>query len=111
VKKHLELERFLALVADVEHCLQTVLAESDGVDKAELVRPGLLVLRRQVGRAEAKVKLDRVIAALGKGARLGRRLAQVFPGGVASEAMLWESAGCVVLGWRPECLMSGSVLF
>jgi len=75
VKKHLELERFLALVANVEHGLQAILAESDGVNKAELVWPGLLVLRREVGRAEAKVELDRVVAALGQGARLGRGLA------------------------------------
>ena len=104
VKKHLELERLLALVAHVEHGLQTVLAERHGVHKTELIGPGLLVLSREVGRAETKVELDRVVAALGQGARLRRGLAQVFPGGVASEAVLWESAGCVVLGRRAECL-------
>jgi hypothetical protein len=104
VQQHLELERILAFIAHVEHGLQTVLAECDGVYKAELIRPGLLVLGGEVGRAEAKVELDRIIAALGEGARLGRGLAQVFPSGVASEAVLWESAGCVVLGRRSECL-------
>jgi hypothetical protein len=65
------------------------------------------VLLGEVGRAEAEVKFDRIIAALGQGARLGRGLAQVFPGRVASEAVLWESAGCVVLGRRSECLSRG----
>jgi hypothetical protein len=110
VKKHLELERFFALVAHVEHGLQAVLAKCDGVHKTELIRPSLLVFLREVGRAEAKVDLDRVIAALGQGAGFGRGAAQVFPSGVASEAVLWESAGCVVLGRRSECLGSGSVL-
>jgi hypothetical protein len=109
VKKHLELERLLALVAHVEHGLQTILAECNSVHKTELIRPGLLVLLREVGRAKAKVNLDRVIAALGQGARFGRRAAQVFPSRVASEAVLWESAGCMVLGRRAECLGGGSV--
>jgi hypothetical protein len=72
VQQHLELERFLALVANVQHGLQTVLAQSDGVHETELIRPGLLVLLREVGRAEAKVNLDRVVAALCQGARFGR---------------------------------------
>jgi len=70
VQEHLELERLLALVADVQHGLQRVLAESHGVHETELVRPGLLVLLRKVGRAETKVELDRVVAALGQSARL-----------------------------------------
>ena len=65
VKKHLELERLLALVAHVEHSLQTVLAERHGVHKTELIGPGLLVLSREVGRAETKVELDRVVTSLG----------------------------------------------
>jgi hypothetical protein len=109
VKKHLELERLLALVADVEHGLQTILTERHGVHKTKLIWPCLLVLVGEVGRAETKVDLDRVIAALGQGARFGRRAAQVFPSRVASEAMLRESAGCVVFGRRAECLGSGSV--
>jgi hypothetical protein len=104
VKKHLELERFLALVAHVEHGLQTVFAKRDGVHKTELIRPSLLVFLREIGMAETKVDLDRVVAALGQGAGFRRGAAQVFPGGVASEAVLWESAGCVVLGRRAECL-------
>ena len=65
MKKHLELERLLALVAHVEHGLQTVLAERDRVYKTELIRPCLLMLSREVGRAETKVELDRVVTALG----------------------------------------------
>ena len=70
MKQHLELERLLALVADVQHGLQTVLAQSHSVDEAELVGPGLLVLGREVGRAQTEVELDRVVAALGQSARL-----------------------------------------
>jgi hypothetical protein len=70
VEQHLELERLLALVADVQHGLQTILAKGDAVHKTELVRPGLPVLLREVGRAETKVELDRVVAALGQSARL-----------------------------------------
>lgn len=44
VQQHLELERLLALVADVQHGLQSILAESHAVHEAELVRPGLPVL-------------------------------------------------------------------
>lgn len=65
VQQHLELKRLLALVAHVEHGLQTILAERDSVHKTEVIRPGLLVLGREIGRAEAKVDFDRVIAALG----------------------------------------------
>ena len=65
MQQHLELERLLALVAHVEHGLQTVLAERDGVHKTELIGPGLLVLSREVGRAETKVELDRVVTSLG----------------------------------------------
>ena len=64
MQQHLELERLLALVADVQHGLQSILAKRHGVDKAEIVRPGLLVLFREVGRAKAEVELDRVVAAL-----------------------------------------------
>ena len=70
MQQHLELERLLALVANVQHCLQTILAKSNAVHEAELVRPGLPVLLRKVGRAETKVELDRVVAALGQSARL-----------------------------------------
>lgn len=70
VQQHLELEGLLALVAHVEHRLQRVLTESDGVHKTKLVRPGLPVLLREVGRAKTKVELDRVVAALGQRARL-----------------------------------------
>jgi hypothetical protein len=70
VQQHLELESLLALVADVQHGLQTILAKGNTVHEAELVRPGLLVLLRKVGRAETKVELDRVVAALGQSARL-----------------------------------------
>ena len=51
VQQHLELEGLLALVADVQHGLQSILAKRHGVDKAEIIRPGLLVLFREVGRA------------------------------------------------------------
>ena len=70
MQQHLELESLLALVADVQHGLQTILAKGDAVHEAELVGPGLLVLLRKVGRAETKIELDRVVAALGQSARL-----------------------------------------
>ena len=68
VQQHLEVERLLALVANVQHGLQTVFAQRDGVDKAELVWPCLLVLFRKVCSAETKVELHRIVAALGQGA-------------------------------------------
>lgn len=104
VKQHLELERLLALVADVQHGLQAILAEGHCVDETKLIGPGLLVLSGKVGSAEAEVKLDRIVAALGECARLRRGAAQVLPGAVASEAVLREGAGGVVLGRRAECL-------
>jgi hypothetical protein len=58
VQQHLELEGLLALVADVQHGLQTILAQGDAVDETELVRPGFPVFLGQVGRAETKVELD-----------------------------------------------------
>ena len=71
MQQHLELKRLLALVADVQHGLQSILAESHAVHEAEIVRPRLPVLLRKVGGAKTKVKLDRVIAALlGNRARL-----------------------------------------
>ena len=71
VQQHLELEGLLALVADVQHGLQSILAKGHAVHEAELVRPGLPVLLGKVGGAKTKVKLDRVIAALfGKRTRL-----------------------------------------
>ena len=70
MEQHLELERLLALVADVQHGLQTILAKGDAVHKTELVRPGLPVLFGEVRRTETKVELNRVVAALGQSARL-----------------------------------------
>jgi hypothetical protein len=49
VQQHLELERLLALVADVQHGLQGILAERDAVHKAKVVRPSLPVLFGKVG--------------------------------------------------------------
>lgn len=104
MQQHLELERLLALVADVQHSLQTILAQSHSVDEAELVGPGLLVLSGEVGRAKTEVELDRIVAALGQSARFRRGAAQVLPGGVASEAVLRKGASSVVFRGRAECL-------
>ena len=108
MKQHLELERLLALVADVQHGLQTVLAKSDGVDETEVVRPGLPVLFGEIGRAEAEVELDGVVAALRESAGLGGRRAQVLPGGVAGETVLREGTGGVFFGRRTKglCIVS-----
>lgn len=104
MQQHLELERLLALVADVQHGLQTILAQSHSVDEAELVGPGFLVLSGEVGRAKTEVELYRVVAALGQSARFRRRAAQVLPGGVASEAVLREGTSSVGFGRRAERL-------
>ena len=107
MQQHLELERLLALVANVQHSLEAILAQCNSVDKTELVRPCLLVLFRKVGGAKTKVKLDRVVAALGQGPRLGRRAAKVLPSGVTSETVLRKGASCVVFGRRAESLLQG----
>jgi hypothetical protein len=104
VQQHLELESLLALVADVQHGLQSIFAQSHAVDEAELVRPGLPVLFRKVRRAETEVELDRVVAALGESARLRRRAAKVLPCGVTSEAVLRKGASRVVLRRRAKSL-------
>lgn len=58
VEESLEVERLVALVADVQHGLQTVLGESDAVLQAEVVRPGLSHLIAEVVGCQAKVEAD-----------------------------------------------------
>jgi hypothetical protein len=64
VEEGLEVERLVALVADAQHGLQTVLGQSDAVLQAEVVGPGLLHLITEVVGCQAKVKADGVVAAL-----------------------------------------------
>lgn len=104
MQQHLELEWLLALVADVQHGLEAILAQGHGVNETEVVGPGLPVLLREVGRAETEVELDGIVAALGKRAGLRRGASKVLPGGVASEAVLGKGASCVILGRWAESL-------
>jgi hypothetical protein len=64
VEEGLEVERLVALVADVQHSLQTILGQSNAVLQAEIVRPSLLHLVAKVVGGQAKVKADGIVAAL-----------------------------------------------
>lgn len=64
VEEGLEVERLVALVADVQHGLQTVLGQRDAVLQAEVVGPGLSHVIAEVVGSQAKVEADRVVAAL-----------------------------------------------
>jgi hypothetical protein len=64
VEEGLEVEGLVALVADAQHGLQTVLGQSDAVLQAEVVGPGLLHVVAEVVGGQAKVKTDGIVAAL-----------------------------------------------
>jgi hypothetical protein len=64
VEESLEVERLVALVADAQHGLETVLGQSDAVLQAEVVGPGLLHFIAEVVGSQAKVEADGIIAAL-----------------------------------------------
>jgi hypothetical protein len=70
VEEGLEVEGLVALVADAQHGLQTVLGQSDAVLQAEVVGPGLLHLVAEVVGGQAKVKADGIVAALALVTRL-----------------------------------------
>lgn len=98
MQQHLELKRLVALIPHVQHRLQTIRAQGDGIDQPEVVAPSLAGLGRQLGGEEAEVELDAVVAgaAFGDGPGLGGRLAEEFPVRAAGEAVLREGRGCVV---------------
>lgn len=58
VEEGLEVERLVALVADVQHGLQTVLGQSDAVLQAEVVGPGLSHFIAEVVGCQAKVEAN-----------------------------------------------------
>ena len=64
VEESLEVERLVALVADAQHGLQTILGQSDAVLQAEVVGPGLLHLIAEVVGCQTEVKADGIVAAL-----------------------------------------------
>jgi hypothetical protein len=64
VEESLEVERLVALVADAQHGLQTILGQSDAVLQAEIVGPGLLHFIAEVVGGQAKVETDGIVAAL-----------------------------------------------
>ena len=101
--QHLEVKGLLALVAHAEHSLQAVLGQSNAVLQAEVVRPGLLHVLAQIGRRQAKVEAYRIVVALPV-ARLGRRLAQVFPVRNTCKTVLRKLRCSVVLGGRAKVL-------
>jgi hypothetical protein len=64
VEQSLEVERLVALVADAQHGLQTILGQGDAVLQAEVVGPGLLHFLAEVVGGQAKVETDGIVAAL-----------------------------------------------
>ena len=64
MEEGLEVERLVALVADAQHGLQTVLGQSDAVLEAEVIGPGLLHLLAEVVGGQAKVEADGIVATL-----------------------------------------------
>lgn len=64
VEEGLEVERLVALIANAQHGLQTILGQRDAVLQAEVVGPGLLHLVTEVVGGQAKVETDGVVAAL-----------------------------------------------
>jgi hypothetical protein len=58
VEESLEVEGLVALVADIQHGLQTVLGQSDAVLQAEVVGPGLSHVIAEIVGGQAKVKAN-----------------------------------------------------
>ena len=117
MQQDLELKALLfPLIPHIHRRLQAVPAKRDAVLQSKVIWPGLAYLGAERGRVQAEIKLDAVmivvvtpviaaatatgIAALfEQGIRLGRRLAEILPSGVAGEAMRRESR-CCMLGRR-----------
>lgn len=90
VHQHLEIKVLLALIANLQSRLQRIGGERNTVDQTELVWPcgAELIGQHRVRQAEIQFHGKIGLVAIPSG-RFRRGLAQEFPVGVASEAMLW----------------------
>jgi len=107
VQQHLEFETFVAFVSHIHHCLQPLPGQSDAVNQAEIVGPGLLEVLGQRRGVQSEVQLHAIVygsGLRGQRLRLRRRLAQEFPAHRAGKPMLREGGRGVVLRRRPEYL-------
>lgn len=93
MQQDLEFPGCLSLVSDQNARLQAISAQSDAVNEAEVVWPGLLRLIGEVRGRQTEIETHAAVAVGSARCRLRSRLSEEFPARCACEAVLRE-LGC-----------------